>query len=157
MSLIYIAGFRAISLTANGSSSQDIWELVNGTGQSLELHHLHLESQYNVDERIDLQLLERSATGSGGSAAITPNAVDQLNTRASGITSFKTLVTTPGAAVANGGMEPFQWSELAPLDLLWTPEDRPSVAPGGRIVLSNLNTFVAATRTVSGWLKWSER
>ena len=157
MGLLYTATFRAITLTANGNASQDLFELVWPSGVALTLHDIQLDDQYNVDERIDLALMTRTGTGSGGSSAITPTARNTRNTVASAITSFKTLVTTPGT----GGTlidSAYQWSALSELERLWTPEMRLELSgAGGRIVLNNANTFVAASRIISGSVTWEER
>lgn len=156
MGLIYTAPFRNISLTANGSSSQDIWELVTPIGVAIKVHQIHLETANNTDERIDLALMLRSTTGSGGSSAITPVARNTRDTVASGITSFKTLVTTPGSAVST--LEAYQWSELAPLDIIPTPEMRLELSAAAiqRLVLNNANSFVGGTRICSGFVTWEE-
>lgn len=158
MGLLYTAAFRNVSLTANGSSSQDIIELVNAATQSLVIHQIRVTSQYNVDERIDLALFIRTgAAGSGGSSSITPSPRNPLNTHASGITSFKTLVTTPGVGGTNYELEADQWSQLAPYEYLWTPETRPEVPVSDRFCLNNVTTYVGGTRLINGFITWEER
>jgi hypothetical protein len=63
------------------------------------------------------------------------------------------LVTTPGTIgdIIMG----WQWSQLAPMDFLPTPETRIVIPPSGRLCL-NLSTAVASTRTWSGWVCWEE-
>lgn len=155
MGLMYQAAFRNIALAA--VASVDIWELVIPASLSVVIHEIVLSSQFNTDERIDVAVLSRTGTGSGGSAAITPQPLSQRNSTASGITSFKTLVTTPGT----GGTLiswPTMWSQLAVLDLLPTPSDVLELPGGvGRYVLNNANFFVGATRQLSGWVTWEER
>lgn len=157
--LIYRIPFRNVTLGANGSSPQDLWELVWPSGVAITIHKIHVESQYNVDERIDLALMTRTGTGSGGSSAITPLGTGRnlAGTIASGITSFKTMVTTPGSGGALYS-EAMQWSALGTIDLIDTPEDRIELpASGGHLVLNNSNVFVAANRVISGWLITEER
>lgn len=159
MGLLYTASARNLSLTANSNTTQDLFELVNGAGAALKIHWVKYSSQYNVDERPDLAFVVRSSTGSGGSAAITPQPNNLQNTIASKITSFKTLVTTVGALV--GTYEGDQWSQLAPGEWVWTPETRFEIPCSGsgnpyRWCLNNANTFVAATRIINLWVKWEE-
>jgi hypothetical protein len=158
MSLFYTAPIRNVTLGANAAAPQNIFELINGAVVSLRIHHVHLESFYNVDERIDLQFMWLTGTGSNGNA-ITPTPRSGNNTIASKVTSFKSMVTGPGTP--STGLESFQWSQLGPLDLLFTPEERPEVPGSGsgnpyRFALNNANSYVAANRVISGYVTWEE-
>ncbi len=148
MGRIYTVPF--VGLTVTNDSDQDIFEMVNGSGAAAILHGFELHSTLTTDERVSLRLVRRSTTGSGGSAA-TEVPVDAGDS-AAGL-AVSTLVTTPGTvgAIIAG----WQWSQLAPLIYLPTPETRVSIAPSGRLCL-NLQTAVASSRTWSGHVVWEE-
>lgn len=155
MGLVYTAPFRALTLGANSAAQQDIFELWNNSGRAIRILHWQISSQYNVDERIDLQVFTRTAVGSGGSSAVTPNPRNPLNTKASGITSFKTMIA---GTVGTGGVayEAYQWSQLERLDSLFIPEDGFELPSGFSYCLNNNNTFVASNRVISGFVDWTE-
>lgn len=96
-------------------------------------------------------ILQRvTAAGSGGSAA-SENPLDAGDAAADAVVT--TLNTTPGTTTTP--LVSFYWSQLSPLQWLPTPEGRIVVPPSGIVVL-NLATAVAATRSWSGLLQWEE-
>jgi len=148
MGRIYSVPLAALSVT--NDSDQDIFEMVNGSGVAAILHGFELNSTLTTDERVNLRLVRRSTTGSGGSAA---TEVPMAAGDAAAALAVATLVTTPGTigAILKG----WQWSQLAPLIYMPTPETRIVIAPSGRLAL-NLSTAVASTRTWSGEVIWEE-
>lgn len=148
MGRMYTVPLVGISVT--NDSDQDIFEMVNGSAAAAILHGFELNSTLTTDERVSLRLLRRSTTGSGGSAA-TEVPLDAGDSAAA--LAVASLVTTPGTAGAV--LQAWQWSQLAPLIYLPTPEARIVIAPSGRLAL-NLQTAVASTRTWSGYVVWEE-
>lgn len=149
MGRMYTVPLDNLSVTTD--ADQDIFVLANGAGHVSILHTFYLESNLTTDERVRLRLMRRSTAGSGGSAATeVPLAATNTVTAGGAIT---TLVTTPGTPGAI--LQGFQWSTLAPLLYLPTPETRIVVAPSGIIAL-NLQSAVGATRTWSGYVTWEE-
>lgn len=149
MGRMYSVPFENLSVT--NDSDQDIWEIVNGSGVALILHHFELYSATTSDERVRLRLLRRSTTGSGGTAC-TEVALDGGNTVAAAA-AVSQLVTTPGTAGAI--IDSWYWSQLSPLVYLPAPEERIIVSPSGRLCL-NLLTAVGSTRNWSGLLHFEE-
>jgi hypothetical protein len=148
-SLVYYVPLDALSVTTD--ADQDLFEIVAAATKRVILHGFSLTSTYTTDERIRLRLLQRTTTGSGGSAATEVAADDGNDTAATA--AVATLVTTPGTA--GDILAGFQWSQQGELLFLPTPEMRPVVAKSSRIAL-NINSAVAGTRTWSGWVCWEE-
>lgn len=119
MGLMYTSRFENVSITA---AAQDIWEIVTGNA-SIKLHYISLDFSPTItsgiaqDERARLELIERSTTGTGGSA-VTPAGSHPRNTVASLTTTTRT-VTTPGT----GGDIRFSWrrSIIMPIEIVFTP------------------------------------
>lgn len=141
--LIYTSQFDNVSITA---ASQDIWELVAAAGVSLIVHWIRLTLQPTItsgvaqDERVRLQVVERSTTGSGGSA-VTPAGSHPRNTVAAATTTTRT-VTTPGT------IGDIRWSErlsiITPIEILFTPDMRQPIQGGGRLCLFLVATLSGA-------------
>ncbi len=148
MGRIYTVPFDALSVT--NDADQDIFEIVNGSTVAAVLHGFELHSTLTTDERVRLRLCRRSTTGSGGTGSTEVPLAAGDSAAAAAVSH---LVTTPGTIGAI--LKAWQWSQLAPLIYLPTPETRPVIAPSGRLCL-NLQTAVAATRTWSGYVTWEE-
>lgn len=151
MSRTYTAVLDAITVT--NDSDQDIWCLVNSANISIRLTEMELWSSLGSSEMVNLRFVRRSSAGSAGGTAITPKALDEANTIASKITSFTPLVTTPGTI--GDKLRCYQWSQYAPLIWLPTPEMQIEIKPSGILGL-HLGTAVAASRTWSGHVSWTE-
>lgn len=148
MSRIYTVPFSNLQVT--NDSTQDIFQLTAAAGHVVKLHHLELYSSVTSDERVRLTLQRVTGAGSGGSA-MTEVPVDAGDAAADA--AVVTLNTTPGTTTTV--LLEWYWSQLSPLVYLPTPEARIVVPPSGIVVL-NLATAPAATRSWSGFLKWSE-
>lgn len=132
--LMYTSQFDNVSITA---ASQDVWELVAAAGVGLIVHWIKLTLQPTItsgvaqDERMRLQICERSTTGSGG-AAVTPAGVHPRNTVAASTTTTRT-VTTPGT------IGDINWADrvsiIVPFELIFTPDMRKPISGGGRLCL----------------------
>jgi hypothetical protein len=133
--LIYTASFENVSITA---AAQDIWELVAAAGVSVVVHWWKLTLQPTItsgvaqDERMRLQIVERSTTGTGGSA-VTPAGANPRLTTAAATTCTRT-VTTPGT------IGEVYWADrvsiIVPWELIWTPDTRKPIQGGGRLCLN---------------------
>lgn len=150
MSRVYTAPLDAITLT--NDADQDIIEMVGAAGYPFSVLAVELYSSLLTDERIRMRWVRRSTTGSGGSA-LTESPHDEGNTVAAQV-AVSTLVTTPGTI---GAILPcFYWSLLAPLIYRPTPQEIIECKSGGRLCL-NVQSAVASSRTVSGFVTWVEQ
>jgi len=148
MGRIYVCPFVGLSVT--NDSSQDIWEIIGHANGSFVLHSFELYSTHTSDERVNLSLLRRSTTGSGGSGATEVRALPGDAANSVAVNQLVTTQGTPGDIIQG-----FQWNQLAPLIYLPTPEKRIWSAASGRLCLA-LATAVGATRTWSGELTFEE-
>lgn len=146
---MYYAPLDAISVT--NDADQDIWELSNSSAKGVVLHGFSLTSATTSDERVRLQLIRRTASGSGGGTA-TVVAADQGNAIAS-VTTVETLNTTPGTG--SNILAGWQWSQQGELLYLPTPEQRPVISVSSFLCL-HLQTAMGGTRTWSGWISFEE-
>jgi len=140
-----------VNLTLTNDADQDIFEIVNGSTSAVILKGFELYSATTSDERLSLRLVRRTTTGTGGTGAVEV-AMDGGNTIAASA-AVAQLVTAPGTigAILKG----LFWSQLSPLVYLPTPESQIIVSPGGRLCL-NLQTAVASSRNISGFVDWDE-
>lgn len=132
--LMYTSQFDNVTVT---NASQDIWELVAAAGVSVMVHWIKvtfaptITSGVAQDVRVRLQLVERSTTGTGGSA-VTPVGINPRNTVAAATTTTRT-VTTPGT------IGDIRWSDqpsvIVPFELIFTPDTRMPIQGGGRLCL----------------------
>lgn len=148
MSRIYTVPFDNLQVT--NDSTQDIFQLTAAAGHAVKLHHFELYSATTTDERVRLILQRVTGAGSVGTA-MTEVPVDAGDAAADA--AVMTLNTTPGTTTTP--LLAWYWSQLSPLVYLPVPEDRIVVPPSGIIVL-NLATAVASTRSWSGFLTWEE-
>lgn len=140
-----------LAIAPTTDSDQDIFELVNGSTKLCVLHGFSLTTAITTAAIINLRLLRRSTTGSGGSAA-TEYALDEGNTIAASA-ALSTLVTTPGTA--GNILKTWNWSQVGELLYMPTPEMRVTVSPSGRLAL-HLNTALAGTGDWEGYVVWEE-
>lgn len=152
--LFYTTVFDNVSIT---NAAQDIWELVAAAGVPIVIHRIELyfvptiTSGVAQDVRAQLRLVERSTTGSGGSA-VTPRAINPRNSVAAAVTSTRT-VTTPGTA---GNVKwTGQPSIIVPHDNILPPDLRIPVQGGGRLCL-NLEAGLGAAYNASSTIWFEE-
>lgn len=132
--LFYTTQFANVSIT---NAAQDIWEFVAAAGVSVLIHWIKLTFEPTItsgvaqDVRARLRLVERSTTGTGGSA-VTPAGLNPRNTVAAATTTTRT-VTTPGT------VGDVRWSEqvstIVPFDLIFPADGRQPIQGGGRLCL----------------------
>ncbi len=145
----YSLPLDAISVTTD--ADQDIWGLGTAATKQLVLHEFRLTSSNTTDERLRMQLIRRTAVGSGG-GAVTANALDQGNAIAAA-TTCRVLDTTPGSGSTI--LDCFQWGQQGEFLWLPTPETRVVMAVSSFLCL-HLQTAAGGTRTWSGSVKFEE-
>jgi hypothetical protein len=152
--LMYTSQFNGVSIT---NATQDIWELVAAAGTGVILHWVKLTIEPTItsgvaqDVRARLQLVERSTTGSGGTA-VTPAGMHPRNTVAAATTTTR-LVTTPGT------IGDIKWGDavsiITPFELIFTPDTRMPIQGGGRLCLF-LQTALGAAYNASSTICFEE-
>jgi len=139
-----------VNLSVTNDADQDIWELAAPAGNKLVLHGWEVTSAKTSAEIVRLRLLFGTATGNGSAATEVVSNNDDAGT-IDGV--VKTLNTTPGTDGAV--LQTFEWEQLGPLGIIYTPEMRPIVNVSTFIKL-NLETALSATTSWDGWLCWEE-
>lgn len=149
----YIVPIDAVSV---GTAVQDIFSLLAGSSNGIELHHIHMDSSNTSAAPMRLRLKRGTATvtiGSGGTNK-TPAPLDINDTLAAGSTAHindTSQATTTGAFTTLAG---FNWDTVLPFDYLPAPEDRPRCTVSQALILDLPATITAAT--VSGYIVWKE-
>ncbi len=151
---VYVTPIDNVSI---GTAVQDIFSLLAGSANGIELHQIHLDAVSAAAGQIRMRLKRGTATvtqGSGGTN-VTPAAVDHGDTKAAGTTSHindTTQATTSGAFTTLAG---FQWDMVLPFDHLPAPEDRETCLVSEALIL-DLPAAIAGATTISGFIKWRE-
>ena len=136
------------SITIGADATQDLWSLMAAATNKLIMHGWEISSDAVAATLLEVTLLRLSAVGSVGAAA---TAV-KLDTDDGAITgSARVGDTTPGTP--GDILAGFQWEQLGPLGLIYTPEMRPVIEVSTGIALV-CNT--AAAFEMSGWICWEE-
>ena len=136
------------SITIAADATQDLWSLMAAATNKLVLHGWEITSNATAAAVLELTLLRLSAVGSVGAAATEV----MLDTDDGAITgSVRTGDTTPGTP--GDVLMGFQWEQLGPLGIIYTPEMRPVIEVSTGIALV-CNT--AAGFEMSGWVCWEE-
>jgi hypothetical protein len=134
---------------------QDILQILAAGANPIEIHSFRLWTNQPTDAFIDLEWVRRSTNGTGGGTAITPRPRNRLNTRAA-VMTVTPLVTTPGSLVADSQIDPIEWNPRYPLEVVYTPDERPYFAAADRFCLAMLTTGLGASRKLAGWVKLLE-
>ena len=137
-----------VDLSVTNDADQDIWELAAVTNK-VKLHAFELYSAATTAESINLRLARRSTTGNGSAATPVLADIDD-GTITAGV---ETLATTPGTIGAV--LCEFTWEQLGPLIHMPTPALQITVEAGTFLCL-NLQTALAGTTVMTGWLAWEE-
>jgi len=136
------------SITIGADATQDLWSLMAAATNKLILHGWEISSDAVAATLLEMTLLRLSAVGSAGAVA---TAV-KLDTDDGAITGVArvgdTTPGTPGDVLAG-----FQWEQLGPLGMIYTPEMRPviEVSTGIALVCNTADAF-----EMSGWICWEE-
>ena len=136
------------SITIGSDATQDLWSLMAAATNKLILHGWEVTSDSIAAVLMEVTLLRLSAVGSVGAVA---TAV-KLDTDDGAITGIARVGdTTPGTP--GDVLMGFQWEQLGPLGIIYTPEMRPVIEVSTGIALV-CNT--AAGFEMSGWVCWEE-
>lgn len=136
------------SITIGAVATQDLWSLMAAATNKIILHGWEITSDAIAATLLEVTLLRLSAVGSGGSALTEV----LLNTDDGAITgSARAGDTTPGTP--GDVLAGFQWEQLGPLGIIYTPEMRPviEVSTGIALVCNTSDAF-----EMSGWICWEE-
>ena len=156
--LMYTAQFSNVSVT---NAIQDIWQITAGVTASVLIHSWRvtvvptITSGVAQDVRINLQILNRSTAGTGGTT-VTPVAVNKRNSVSAVSAWNRTVVTTQGTAgnIISGE----QVSIIVPYERIYTPDQRvvlPAAASGSYISLF-LTTAPGSAYNVSSEVYFEE-
>jgi hypothetical protein len=136
------------SVTVTSDATQDLWSLMASATNKLVLHGWEITSDAIAAALLEVTLLRLSAVGSVG----TDLTEVKLDTDDGAITgSARTIDTTPGTP--GDILAGYQWEQLGPLGIIYTPEMRPVIEVSTGIALV-CNT--AAAFEMSGWICWEE-
>ena len=142
----YYAPFDDIQITVD--ADQDIWELGPVTNKAI-LHGFELTSAAIAAEMIDLRLVRRSTTGNGAAVVeVQRNSDDSAQ-----LAVVEQIALVPGTI--GDILLGFKWEQLGPLQFIPTPEMRP-VVDAGTFLCLNIQSALAGTTGMSGWLCWEE-
>jgi hypothetical protein len=136
------------SITIGADATQDLWSLMAAATNKLILHGWEISSDSIAAALLECTLLRLSAGGSVG-AALTEVKLDTDDGAITGIArAGDTTPGTPGDILAG-----FQWEQLGPLGMIYTPEMRPviEVSTGIALVCNTADAF-----EMSGWICWEE-
>jgi hypothetical protein len=150
----------AIDNTQIGTAVQDIWALLAGAANGIQLHAIELSAAgVTTAAQVRLRLKRGTATVTLGSGGSTPakNLVDDGDSKGSAATVHSgdtTQATTSGNFT--GFVEYYQWNVLLPWD--WPPgpfeEDQVQCQAAEALILDLPATITAYT--VSSFIRWRE-
>jgi hypothetical protein len=152
--LMYSTSFQNVSVT---DAAQDIFEFVASATASVIIHSATLmfvpaiSNGIAQDVRGQLRWVERSTTGSGGTA-VTPAGENPRNTVAA-VTTTTRLVTTPGTI--GDIRRTYQLTTINPMELIIMPSQRLVIQPSGRLCL-NLVAGLGAAYSASCTIVFEE-
>lgn len=136
------------SITIGSDATQDLWSLMAAATNKLILHGWEISSDAVAATLLEVTLLRLSAVGSVG-ATVTEVKLDTDDGAITGsVRVGDTTPGTPGDVLAG-----FQWEQLGPLGIIYTPEMRPviEVSTGIALVCNTADAF-----EMSGWVCWEE-
>ncbi len=146
MGRMVVCPFDSITIGAEGTL--DIFSLMATSTNKLILHGWEISSNAIAASVLELNLRRITTVGSGGNTATEA----KLNEDDGAITgSVRTDDTTEGTGVTT--LKGFQWEQLGPLGIIYTPEMRPviEVSEGIALYLTTTTGF-----ELSGWVCWEE-
>lgn len=136
------------SITIGADATQDLWSLMAAATNKLILHGWEITSDAIAAVLMEVTLLRLSAVGSVG-ADVTEVKLDTDDGAITGsVRVGDTTPGTPGDILAG-----FQWEQLGPLGIIYTPETRPviEVSTGIALVANTADAF-----EMSGFVVWEE-
>jgi hypothetical protein len=137
------------SETVTSDATQDLWSLMAPATNKLILHGWEITSNAIAATLLECTLRRITAHGSGGNTTVTEEMLDTDNGTIVGSVNLRN--TTPGTT--GNVLAGYQWEQLGPLGMIYTPEMRPVIEVSTGIALV-CNT--AAAFEMSGWICWEE-
>lgn len=147
MGRIVYKHFESISVPAD--ATVDIWSVEASSTQKIRMHGWEITSSDIAAEAIALEFHRITAHGTGGTTPTDGELADE--DWGAYTATLGQLHTTPGAD--GGGGQAYQWEQLGPIGIIWTPEMRWTSKVGEGFALT-WKTALAAT--CSGWYCWEE-
>lgn len=135
------------SLAVSADATQDLWSLMATGTNKLILHGWEVTSDAVAATLMEVTLHRISATNTG--AAVTEVKLNEDDGAITGIVlSVGTTIST-STAILQG----FQWEQLGPLGMIYTPEMRPVIelSQGVALICNTADAF-----EMSGWICWEE-
>jgi hypothetical protein len=151
---VYVASIDNVSI---GTAVQDIFSLLAGSANGIEIHHIFLGAAgvtAAAELRMRLKCLPATVTNGSGGSSPTKNPIDSGDTKAATATVHANDTTQATSSGTVKNLMHFQWDVLLPFEYLPAPEDRP-VCQAAEAFILDLPATIAAT-TVSGFIKWRE-
>lgn len=145
---IYTVPIESVGI---GTAVQDIFSLLCGASNGIEIHHIHLDANVSAESAVRLRLKRGTALtqGSGGSV-VTPPPCDATDPALAGVTAH--INDTTQATGTFTTLAGFYWDVALPFDDLPAPEDRFTCTVSQGLFLDLPGTITATT--VSGFLKF---
>jgi hypothetical protein len=154
MGLLYKASFADIVLT-NAAGSQDIWEIDIADDRPITIHGLWLSQKTETgdaaEEGLTIQIIRGHTTLGSAGTAVTPRAVDTLNSVAAGGTVDRNNTTIASAGTPHE-LHTEVWNVRIPLIYLPTPELREKANEADGTIVVRLLTTPADDLTASSTL-----
>lgn len=157
MGRIYVANFEDVSVTA----AQDFFEIAAAATTAIKIHKFTIMQSSDVgdsaEEILELETVRGDGSVTSGSGGSTPTAQPVDNGDAAPSATVEANNTTR-MAVGSGTLdvlEKYGWNVRIPLEVIYTPECRPTVTPSDRWTLS-LNDAPADALTCSGSVVFEE-
>jgi hypothetical protein len=140
---MYTASFQGVTIT---NAVQDIFEFASSANAPVIIHSWRVEFTPTItsgvaqDVRLNLQIVRRSTSGTGG-AAVTPKPENPRMSVAAISTVNRTVVTTQGtiADILYGGNP----SVIVPWERIYTPDQRLVLPASGGSAQNRLCLFLA--------------
>ena len=137
------------SETVTSDATQDLWSVVAASTNKIILHGWEVTSDAIAATLLEVTLQGVTGHGSGGNTTITEVKLDTDDGAITGAAACGwTTPGTPGDILAG-----YQWEQLGPLGMIYTPEMRPVIEVSTGIALT-CNT--ADAFEMSGWICWEE-
>lgn len=137
------------SESVTSDATQDLWSLMAPATNKIILHKWEITSNAIVATLLSVTLKRITAHGSGGNTTPTEEKLDEgVGTIVGTVNLRNTTPGTPGNSLMG-----FQWEQLGPLGIVYTPETRPviDVSKGIALVCNTAAAFI-----MSGYICWEE-
>lgn len=148
----YVVSFSAVAISA----AQDLFEIVPATGKPVVIHALRLSQTSDVgdaqDEVRTIRILRGYTTSGSGGTTPTAAPLDEFDTAAGA--TLEANNTTQASAGTPVTLLTDGWNVRSPYLYLPTPETRPRVGAGTRLVVTI--DAPADAITVSGEMVFEE-